>query len=124
MRRSAVVLLIAALASGACATPEPFGSSGGLVGAEQYFRIEWQAEESRGEPVITGYVYNDSSQPAANVRLLVEGFDGAGKQVSRTTAYVGGEVPNGNRSYFRVTVPRTATYRVAVFWWEWRDRGA
>jgi hypothetical protein len=94
-------------------------------GIDPRLRLEWESGENRaGRPVITGYLYNDYGRAAINVRLLAETLDGAGQIVARTIAFVPGNVPGSNRSYFSVPLKTAgANYRVTVTSFEWRDGG-
>ncbi len=91
------------------------------VAQAEYFRLEWEAGQSRsGRPTITGYIYNSGRLRATNIQLLVEQLDAAGQVVNRVTGYVSGDVlPNG-RMYFEVRAPTVgATYRVTVRSFDW-----
>jgi hypothetical protein len=81
---------------------------------DQYFKLEW----SRAGKNLNGYVYNTSNRRAAQMILLVEGLDGAGKLVTKTTTWVR-DVPPNNRAYFQVAVPTAAAYRVRVQSFNW-----
>ena len=90
------------------------GSSGPL--AERYFRLEWEAGQSRrGRPLIRGYLYNDQPVNVNNVRLLIETLDASGQVTSRTVGYVDGLIPATSRTYFEVPVSAPGgTFRVSV----------
>ena len=45
----------------------------GIVGAEQYFSLEWEVGHGRGRTVAAGYVTNTYGYSAGNVRLQVLG---------------------------------------------------
>jgi hypothetical protein len=101
------------------------GQSFGTPQAEKFFRVEWQAQQTKnGQPAIGGFVYNDYGNWAGDVRLLVEGLDASGRPVSLTRGYVNGEVPPRGRVPFEVILPApAATYRVTVEYFFWRHRG-
>jgi len=84
------------------------------------------AEDRRGRPIVSGYVYNQrAGSYAVSVRLLVEALDGAGQVVGSTTGYVLGEVPPSNRSYFEIKAPaKAASYRITIASFTWRAYGA
>jgi len=84
------------------------------------------SEDRRGRRIVSGYVYNRRAGTyAADVLLLVEALDGSGQVVGSTTAYVMGDVPPSNRSYFEVKAPApAASYRVTVRSVAWRGYGA
>ena len=93
--------------------------------AALYFRMEWQAGQTRsGRPAISGFVYNDYNHWAGDVRLRVEALDASGQVISRTLGYVNGDVPPRGRAYFEVPLPAPApSHRVTVEYLEWRYRG-
>jgi|GEM_PF-942747 hypothetical protein len=89
--------------------------------------VEWSADEDRrGRTLVSGYVYNERpGSYATGVRLRVDALDAAGQTVGSTTAYVMGDVPPSNRSYFEVKAPaKTAGFRVTVQSYSWRGYGA
>jgi hypothetical protein len=94
-------------------------------GIDPRLRLEWESDQDRsGHPVITGYIYNDYSRMAINVRLLAETVDASGRVVDRAFGFVPGNVPVSNRNFFRVPLRATgAAYRVTVTSFEWRDCG-
>jgi hypothetical protein len=81
---------------------------------DQYFTLEW----ARSGRNVNGYVYNNGNRRAAHMILLVEGLDGAGTPVTKTTTWVR-DVPPSNRAYFEVAVPTAAAYRVRVQSFDW-----
>jgi len=81
---------------------------------DRYFQIEW----SRAGRNVNGYVYNAGNRRAAHMILLVEGLDGSGKAVNKTTTWVR-DVPPNNRAFFEVAVPTAAAYRVWVQSFDW-----
>ena len=85
---------------------------------DRYFQLEW----SRAGKNVNGYVYNTGNRRAAHMILLVEGLDGAGKPVTRTTTWVR-DVPPNNRAFFEVAVPTAAAYRVSVQSFDWVEDG-
>ena len=95
-----------------------------VVDGERYFKLEWEAADRNGRPAVRGSILNDFGFPAQKIRLLVDRLDAAGGITAQTIGYVGGELTPGTRSYFEVPVPaRAATYRVAIFQWEWFQSG-
>lgn len=124
MRRKGVLAALIAVAawlavSGAWAQDPP-----GNPHAERFLRVEWAAGESRGSPVLTGYVYNGYGQNAGNVQLLVESLDAAGQVTARTFSHVHGVVPPFDRAYFEARPGSAAhAYRVSVASFEWIGRG-
>jgi hypothetical protein len=107
-----VSLFIQAYAGGAAAQGVP---SYGVYGADSYFKLEWQADERRGRPIVSGYVTNQAGLPMRNVRLRVESLDAAGNATASSIGYVNGYATPGARVYFEVPVSATApAYRVTV----------
>ena len=89
--------------------------------------VEWTgSEDRRGRRLVSGYVYNRRAGTyAVDVRLLVEALDASGQVIGATTAYVMGDVPPSNRSYFEVKAPvPAASHRVTVRSFAWRAYGA
>jgi hypothetical protein len=87
----------------------------GVYGADSYFQVEWQADERRGQPIVSGYVTNQAGLPMRDVRLRVEALDAAGNATASSIGYVNGYMTPGSRVYFEAPVPATApTYRVTV----------
>ena len=79
LRRTLTIVALLVLALGAtavAATLEPL-----VLGWEQFFRIEWNTGERRGEPVVYGHIVNEWGMPARSVRLLVDALDPAGNVV-------------------------------------------
>lgn len=90
-------------------------------GSEAFFKVDWEAGEQRGRPVVTGHVVNTYGIATHYVRLLVESLDGAGQVTATTVGYVNGDVLPGARIYFEVPVERPApAYRVVVLSWDWK----
>ena len=86
------------------------------VPAGERFRAEAEPDLlGRRGPAIVGWLYNERDVTVTNVRVRVEGLDGAGQTVASGEAYVYGNVPARGRAYFFVPVPRYAdTYRISV----------
>ena len=113
MMCAAVLLLTQACASGA-ASPASVQSSG-IYGTDNYFKLEWQPDERRGRPVVTGYVTNQWGIGVNNVRMRVEALDTGGVVTATYIGYVFGDVTPGTRAYFEVPVAQKAgNYRVSV----------
>jgi len=85
---------------------------------DRNFRLEW----SRAGRNLRGFVYNTGNRRAARMILLVEGLDGSGQPVTRTTTWVR-DVPPNNRAFFQVAVPTAAAYRVTVQSFDWVEDG-
>jgi len=85
---------------------------------DRSFRLEW----SRSGKNLRGFVYNTGNRRAARMTLLVEGLDGSGEPVTRTTTWVR-DMPANNRAFFQVAVPTAAAYRVTVQSFDWVEEG-
>ncbi len=95
-----------------------------VIGWPQYFRIQWQATRTSGHVLIDGYITNTWGFTAQKVRVLVNGYDGSGRQVGQLIAWGPNEINPGGRVYFDVPVPAgAATYDVSVFSWTWVQVG-
>ena len=118
--------------AGACATMEapqtgltvassPAGSAPtyGIFGSDSYFTVQWQADERRGKPIVSGYVTNTSGWSMRKVRVRVESLDSAGAVTATHIGYVNGDVTAGSRLYYEVAVGAKApSYRVSVLSFE------
>ena len=110
----AVVLLLAQACASGAASPASVQSSG-IYGTDNYFKLEWQADERRGKPMVSGYVTNQWGLPTRNVRLRVEALDAAGAVTATYIGYVNGYVTPSSHVYFEVSVQAKApSYRVTV----------
>jgi hypothetical protein len=120
MACAVVAMLAQACAGGATQSVSggPVGQgvpSYGTYGADSYFKVEWQADERGGKPLVSGYVTNQWGIPARNVRLRVEALDAAGNVTANDIGYVFGYATPGSRVYFEVPVSAKApAYRVTV----------
>lgn len=103
------------------------GAQGVSRPADADLRLEWAgAEDRRGRPLVSGYVYNQRAGAyATSVRLLVEALDASGQVVGSTSGFVLGDVPPSSRSYFEIRAPaKAASYRVTIQSFSWRTYGA
>ena len=105
---------IAALVTGPAAAQGPHNPS-------RLLRVEFSVGPGRkGQPELSGYVYNDYGRSAGGVRLLVEHLDAAGQVTGTATVYVSGTVPAFGRAYFAASVPAGAGgHRVVVLSFDW-----
>jgi len=110
--------VMAAVGGGAgVAGAQPWGASPGASTtlADQFFHVEYSTDtRGQGQSEISGYVYNDYGQPAANVELAITEMDADGQPVGTEVRPVSGLVPAKGRAYFDVRVPRSASYRVTI----------
>ena len=120
MACAVVPMLVQACAGGAAQSVSggPAGQgvpSYGTYGTDSYFKVEWQADERGGRPLVSGYVTNQWGLVTRNVRLRVEALDASGSVTANYIGYVNGYVTPGSRVYFEVPVPAKApAYRVTV----------
>jgi hypothetical protein len=89
-------------------------SNASSLGSE-FFHVQWTAEtDRRGQPRLSGYVFDDYGEPATNVELQITALDASGQQIGRVTAPVAGTVPAEGNAYFDVPVPAASSYAVVV----------
>ena len=125
--RWVVVFAVVLMLTQACASSGPMeGASApsagtqsvvsyGTYGVDSYFKLEWQADERRGKPVVSGYVTNQWGYTVRNLRLRVEALDAAGGITASYIGFVTGYVNPGSHVYFEVPVNEKAPkYRVVV----------
>src|SRR5262245_24942115 len=87
-----------------------------IIGWEDIFKLDWQAEARGGKPVVSGHIMNDSGYPMTRVQLLVEALDDRGAVVRQKVDWLAGSgLEPGARAYFEVPAPGPASsYRVRV----------
>ena len=115
---AAIIALFLALGWGASTvSAQNFGSAG----PERFFRVDAEGTQGRGaQPVVRGYVYNNSSASAERVQLLVESLDGSGQVIGKSLVRVDSIVPALGRTYFDAPVGVAgSSYRVAVYYYDW-----
>src|SRR5262245_12518899 len=108
------VVVMAGAGVAAAQTWEATPQMGNSLG-DQFFRVQYSAE-TRGsqQSEISGYVYNDYGEAAANVTLEVTELDEDGHPIASETRPVAGLVPAEGRAYFDIKMPRSASYRITV----------
>ena len=124
----AALLLTVTLALSGCA---PAASTAGplqplVVGWEQFFQLTWTVGERRGQPIVTGRIYNNWNFAAANVRLLVDELGANGQVVDQRIGWLGFMLTPGTTAPFEIPVAHaTPNHRVSVFAFDWvqSDRG-
>ena len=124
MRKALLVAAMLVVGMGAQAGAELLTPR--IVGWEQFFKLDWQADQRRGQPIVSGHIMNDWGFPARNIQLLVEGLDGGGNVVGQRVSWLGSELTPGTRAYFETPAPPpapAATYRVSVFAFDWVQTG-
>jgi hypothetical protein len=91
---------------------------------DRYFRFEFQVTPSPTRPVVSGYVYNmNPGTPAERMQLSIESLDASGNVIGKSSIWVLGNVPPGNRAYFSASAVPGASYRVQVLSFDWGSRG-
>ena len=128
LRLIAIVPLAASLALAACA---PTTTASGpltplVIGWEQFFTLTWTVGDRRGQPVVSGKIYNNWGFAAANVRLLVDELDASGRIVDQRVGWLGFTLTPGTTAPFEIPVAHgTPNHRVSVFAFDWvqADRG-
>jgi hypothetical protein len=88
-----------------------------VPGWERVFKIDWEVSERRGQPMVGGYLVNDSPYTVSHVRLLVDGLDDKGAVVAQRISWVpGSTLTPFSRVSFEVPAPgRHPKYQVTVF---------
>ena len=125
VRSFAVLLLTVPLAFTACAPATAGGPLTPLVvGWEQFFKLTWTVGEHKGQPVVSGKIYNNWGFAAANVRLLVDELDANGQIVDQRLGWLGFTLTPGTTAPFEIPVAhRTPNHRVSVFAFDWVQTG-
>ena len=91
-----------------------------VLGWEQFFKLDWQVDDRKQQPLVWGHLLNDWGMPASRIQLLVEGLDPSGAIVGQKVAWFGSILTPGTRAYFEVPVPwKAPNYRVSVFAFDW-----
>ena len=95
-----------------------------VVDGARYFKLQWDAADRKGRPVVQGSIFNNYGVPARKIRVLVDSLDAASGVTAQTIGYVAFDLMAGTSAYFAVPVPaRAAAYRVEIFQWEWIQSG-
>lgn len=117
-RLAALLLAVVLLA------PSPGGAQ--VPVAERYFSVTSDVVRSpKGPTLIWGTVANSFHRGAQNVSLLIEGLDGSGQPVSKTIAWVNGDIATGSSRYFQAPAPSPGTtFRVTVLHFDWTPEGS
>ncbi len=98
----------------------------GVAASVDGVHIEFQAGQSKkGQPVVSGYVYNDGWKGVANVRLLVETLDAQGQVIGHAQGVAVGSLNLRARGYFEVPITTPGpSYRVRILSWDTFCTGA
>lgn len=120
MRRAVAALAVALAIAIAAPAPAQIYTP---LSLERYFRLEWQTTRDRKGPAVEGYLYNTSMQTAQRVRLAIARLDASGNVVGDSALWLHGEVPKGDRAYFKTSVPEAASYRVQILSFDWTCEG-
>ena len=119
MRKTLVVVLLAPLLLATTLAASPLYAPESL---ERWFQLQWDVRPGTSGPTLEGYVYNKTDNQAERMQLSIEQLDATGNVVGRTTTWVLGNLPPGDRSYFRTRVPEMASYRVTVLSFNWLSK--
>jgi len=92
-------------------------------GWERWFKLDWEAAEWKGRPVVQGYLYNASPKTIGEVQLLVDALDANGSVLAQKVNWVpGSQMEPFSRRYFVADAPLVqiapqtpAQYRVRVY---------
>jgi len=92
-------------------------------GWERWFKLDWEAGEWRGHPVVKGYLYNASPKTVGDVQLLVDALDAGGGILAQKVSWAAGSpMAPFSRRYFVADAPlvdiapqQPASYRVSVY---------
>jgi hypothetical protein len=95
-----------------------------MRGWEQRFSVTWGTAQRHGRLEVEGYVNNRSPYRIANLRVLVDSLDDAGRIVDQRVSWVLGELGGDSRLYFEVPVGPAAHYRVSVFSYDRADEAS
>ncbi len=79
-----------------------------MPGWERWFKLDWEAGEWKGHPVVKGYLYNSSPKTIGEVQLLVDALDGTGSILAQKVNWVPG-------SQMEIAPQAAAQYRVRVY---------
>ena len=116
MRKTLVVVLLAPLLLATSLAARPLYAPESL---ERWFHLAWDVRPNTSGPTLEGYVYNKTDVQAERMQLSIAQLDAAGTVVGETTTWVLGNLPPGDRAYFRTGVPQAASYKVTVLTFNW-----
>jgi hypothetical protein len=115
MRWRAAAFLALVLAAAGCVTASPQGPLEPLVvGTEQHFVIDWQAEPRPQGVVVWGYVSNQAPYTFDRLRLLVDALGPEGQILAQRLVWAPGLLGGWGRAYFEAPMPPAPAYRVRV----------
>jgi hypothetical protein len=89
---------------------------------ERWFHLEWDVRPGTAGTTLEGYVYNQTDMEAERMQVSIEHLDASGQVVGETAAWVLGNLPARNRSFFQAHVPPAASYRVTVLSFNWLSK--
>ncbi|HEY3067887.1 MAG TPA: hypothetical protein VGL09_19020 [Methylomirabilota bacterium] len=113
MRALVTAVLAVLMTDGLLLEREAAPQSFAVYGGERYFTVEWERVDRGGRPTLVGYVRNDGTFDATDVRLRVETVDAAGA-APPDHPRIPGLLGRGSRLYFEVPVAAAPGYRVTV----------
>jgi hypothetical protein len=84
---------------------------------ERIFKLNWQAGEKKGQPVVEGYVVNNSPYTIGQVQLLVDALDENGNTIAQKVSWLASDAMEPfSRRYFEVPAPAPAPrYQIRVY---------
>jgi hypothetical protein len=119
MRARVRALLVIVLAAGGCVAGGQYQPQGPLeplvVGSEQHFALDWQAEPREPGVVVWGYANNTSPYTFDRLRLLVDALGPDGQLLGQQLVWSVGRLGAWGRNYFEARMPPAHAYRVRVF---------
>ena len=86
---------------------------------ENQLRADWRAQALGDRARLTGAVYNGWVMWARDIMLLVDSLDATGQVVRRTQTRLWRPIGPGSSSYFDLTLPTAASYRVQIVGVRW-----
>jgi hypothetical protein len=116
VRRLLIALLMASSLASTAAGAQPLSPL--VINWQEYFRIDWDASEQAGQPLLSGYVLSVRKYGAQWMQLLVDRVDSSGTLLDQRIVWLPSAVPLGGRVFFEVPVAPAASYRVSVYAYE------
>ena len=86
---------------------------------ENQLRADWSAQALGDRTRLTGAVYNGWVMWARDILLLVDSLDATGQVARRTQTRLWRPIGPGSSSYFDLTLPTAASYRVQIVGVRW-----
>ena len=118
MRQMLMVIRLTLWLLASTVAASPLYAPEGLV---RFFHLEWDVRHGTSGPTAEGYVYNKTDMEAERMQVGIEQLDVAGNVVGQTTTWVLGNLPLGNRSFFR-TRAASGELPVTVLSFNWLSK--